>query len=40
MNKLETLFIPEEIRNIELSGKLVVVIDVLRASSTIMVFLR
>ena len=35
MNNLETLFIPEEIKNIELAGKLVVVIDVLRASSTI-----
>ena len=35
MNKLETLFIPEEIKNIELAGKLVVIIDVLRASSTI-----
>jgi len=35
MNSLETLFIPEEIKNIELAGKLVVIIDVLRASSTI-----
>jgi len=35
MNNLETLFIPEEIKNIELTGKLVVIIDVLRASSTI-----
>ena len=35
MNKLETLFIPEEIKNTELAGKLVVIIDVLRASSTI-----
>ncbi|MCJ7656669.1 MAG: 2-phosphosulfolactate phosphatase [Candidatus Atribacteria bacterium] len=35
MNNLETLFIPEEIKNTELAGKLVVVIDVLRASSTI-----
>jgi len=35
MNNLETLFIPEEIKNTELTGKLVVVIDVLRASSTI-----
>lgn len=35
MNNLETLFIPEEIKNIELAGKLVVMIDVLRASSTI-----
>ena len=35
MNNLETLFIPEEIKNIELAGKLVVIIDVLRASSTI-----
>ena len=35
MNNLKTLFIPEEIKNIELAGKLVVVIDVLRASSTI-----
>ena len=35
MNKLETLFIPEEIKNVELAGKLVVIIDVLRASSTI-----
>src|SRR4030042_1440272 len=35
MNNLETLFIPEEIKNKELAGKLVVVIDVLRASSTI-----
>ena len=35
MNNLETLFIPEEIKNTELEGKLVVVIDVLRASSTI-----
>jgi len=35
MNSLETLFIPEEIKNTELTGKLVVVIDVLRASSTI-----
>lgn len=34
MNNLETLFIPEEIKNIELAGKLVVMIDVLRASST------
>lgn len=35
MNNLDTLFIPEEIKNIELTGKLVVIIDVLRASSTI-----
>jgi 2-phosphosulfolactate phosphatase len=35
MNSLETLFIPEEIKNTELAGKLVIVIDVLRASSTI-----
>ncbi len=35
MNNLETLFIPEEIKNIELAGKLVVMIDVLRASNTI-----
>jgi len=35
MNNLETLFIPEEIKNIEVAGKLVVIIDVLRASSTI-----
>jgi len=35
MKNLETLFIPEEIKNIELTGKLVVIIDVLRASSTI-----
>ena len=35
MNKLETLFTPEEIKNTELAGKLVVIIDVLRASSTI-----
>ena len=35
MNSLKTLFIPEEIKNTELAGKLVVVIDVLRASSTI-----
>jgi len=35
MNNLETLFIPEEIKNIELASKLVVMIDVLRASSTI-----
>ena len=35
MNSVETLFIPEEIKNTELAGKLVVVIDVLRASSTI-----
>jgi len=35
MNNLETLFIPEEIKNTELPGKLVVIIDVLRASSTI-----
>jgi len=35
MNNLETLFIPEEVKNKELAGKLVVVIDVLRASSTI-----
>ena len=35
MNNLETLFIPEEIKNTELAGKLVVIIDVLRASSTI-----
>ena len=35
MNNLETLFIPEEIKNTELVGKLVVIIDVLRASSTI-----
>jgi len=35
MNNLETLFIPEEIKNIELAGKLAVMIDVLRASSTI-----
>ncbi|MEA2087671.1 MAG: 2-phosphosulfolactate phosphatase [Candidatus Caldatribacteriota bacterium] len=35
MNNLETLFIPEEIKKIELADKLVVIIDVLRASSTI-----
>jgi 2-phosphosulfolactate phosphatase len=35
MNNLDTLLIPEEIKNKELAGKLVVVIDVLRASSTI-----
>ncbi len=35
MNSLDTLFIPEEIKNTELADKLVVVIDVLRASSTI-----
>lgn len=35
MDNLETLFIPEEIKNIELAGKLVVIVDVLRASSTI-----
>jgi len=35
MNNLETLFIPEEIKNIKLAGKLVIIIDVLRASSTI-----
>ena len=35
MNNSETLFIPEEIKNIKLAGKLVVIIDVLRASSTI-----
>jgi len=35
MNNLKTLFIPEAIKNTELAGKLVVVIDVLRASSTI-----
>jgi len=35
MNNLETLFIPEETKNTELAGKLVVIIDVLRASSTI-----
>ncbi len=35
MNSLETLFIPEEIKSTELAGKLVIVIDVLRASSTI-----
>jgi len=35
MNNLETLFIPEEIKNVELAGKLVVIIDILRASSTI-----
>ncbi len=35
MNNLETLFIPEEIKNTELAGKLIVIIDVLRASSTI-----
>ena len=35
MNSLETLFIPEEIKNTELADKLVIVIDVLRASSTI-----
>jgi len=35
MNNLDTLLIPEEINNTELDGKLVVVIDVLRASSTI-----
>jgi 2-phosphosulfolactate phosphatase len=34
MNSLETLFIPEEIKNVELAGKLVVIIDILRASST------
>ena len=35
MNDLEILFIPEEIKNIELADKLIVMIDVLRASSTI-----
>ena len=35
MNSLETLFIPEEIKDVGLTGKLVVMIDVLRASSTI-----
>ena len=35
MNNLETLFIPEEIKNVELAAKLVVIIDILRASSTI-----
>ncbi|HER24533.1 MAG TPA: 2-phosphosulfolactate phosphatase [Candidatus Atribacteria bacterium] len=35
MNNLETLLTPEEIKNTELAGKLVIVIDVLRASSTI-----
>jgi len=35
MNNLDTLFISEEIKNTELAGKLVVIIDVLRASSTI-----
>jgi len=35
MNNLKTLFIPEAIKNTELADKLVVVIDVLRASSTI-----
>ncbi len=35
MNNLEILFIPEEIKNAKLAGKLVVIIDVLRASSTI-----
>jgi len=29
MNHLETLFIPEEIKNKELSGKLIVVMDVM-----------
>ena len=35
MNNLDTLLTPEEIKNTELAGKLVVVIDVLGASSTI-----
>ena len=35
MKNLDVLFIPEEIRSEELTGKLVVVIDILRASSTI-----
>lgn len=35
MNNLEVVFTPEEIKNRRLSGKLIVVIDVLRASSTI-----
>jgi len=35
MNNLDTLLIPEEIKNTELADKLVVIIDVLRASSTL-----
>jgi 2-phosphosulfolactate phosphatase len=35
MNNLEVVFTPEEIKNRRLSDKLIVVIDVLRASSTI-----
>ena len=35
MKNLDVLFIPEEIKTEELTGKLVVVIDILRASSTI-----
>lgn len=35
MNNLNTLLTPEEVKNTELADKLVVVIDVLRASSTI-----
>jgi len=35
MKNLDVLFIPEEIKSKELTGKLVVVIDILRASSTI-----
>lgn len=35
MKNLDVLFIPEEIETEELTGKLVVVIDILRASSTI-----
>ena len=35
MNNLEVVFTPEEIKNRRLAGKLIVVIDVLRASSTI-----
>ena len=35
MNNLEVVFTPEEIKNKRLSDKLIIVIDVLRASSTI-----
>jgi 2-phosphosulfolactate phosphatase len=35
MNNLEVVFTPEEIKNRRLSDKLIIVIDVLRASSTI-----
>ncbi len=35
MNSLKVVFIPEEIKNIRLSDKLIVIVDVLRASSTI-----